>query len=855
MGIPHLWEILSEAGETRSLTHLAMTQGFPTKHRGFRIGIDASIWLYHSSWSVEGENPELRMFFFRCCKLLRSPFLPVFVFDGPRRPATKRGKRISGKDHLLTDGMKQIIKAFGFRYWMAPGEAEAELAWLNKEGIIDAVLSDDSDTFVFGAKMVIRNASNTLSGNKSNPVLNSAGKDDKNHTRFYTLDLIQTHSSISLDTDDLILLALLMGGDYDCVGLKGCGPKIAFGLARSGFGRTLVRAARSKTQQEMKEFLKSWRTELKHELETNSQGHIGKKCKKLASAVTDAWPSLTVLDHYINPITTQSHSHPHGLTAQEVLKWDTEPNLSDIAHICELKFEWGYYESIIKRFRTNVWEGAVMRIMRRAVLLLDEEQRDTSAILPSTPRRLGSSSSFSQSPGTPSKLITQYFSSLDLSTPPSSQLNNDDDGSKLLCRITRTREHPSTDCLLEYRVEVDPSHLVTLAAAGIQNLRSAPEQNIWAAGSDEDLEASDDGGKKKSGSKKAPPSPNDLILLWFPATLVQIVRPDLVADFDRKQAKKGKRQPKANTSSKSSQKKRTEQKVLPLRDVGSESEPEQDAPLLREVPSTASSSFLSTKVAEQAPNSSSLLVRDLTRGKSRFIMSQALESPSKCSNSKALRSGFPSESELETTPSTINNLAPQPPQRPILSSSKTTTATSTTVSSRRSQHSKPVRSKKLTSAERFLQRQEDSESPSSDSDIPPPSRLSSFKKPLKAPLKSFAATTYLSLSDSETESLQHPPPIAPTRTRPLKTSSRSGLEGELTKSPRKNRIQDSPRRAAGFSARKERSPSPSYRLGSKPAKKRPTFVEVDSEDSLALVHPVPPVTKRKPLSSVVIDLT
>lgn len=38
----------------------------------------------------------------------------------------------------------------------APGEAEAELAFLNQIGVIDAVLSDDVDTFVFGGTMVIR---------------------------------------------------------------------------------------------------------------------------------------------------------------------------------------------------------------------------------------------------------------------------------------------------------------------------------------------------------------------------------------------------------------------------------------------------------------------------------------------------------------------------------------------------------------------------------------------------------------------------------------------------------------------------------------------------------------------------
>lgn len=38
----------------------------------------------------------------------------------------------------------------------APGEAEAELALMNRQGKIDAVLSDDVDTLLFGAKCIIR---------------------------------------------------------------------------------------------------------------------------------------------------------------------------------------------------------------------------------------------------------------------------------------------------------------------------------------------------------------------------------------------------------------------------------------------------------------------------------------------------------------------------------------------------------------------------------------------------------------------------------------------------------------------------------------------------------------------------
>ena len=52
--------------------------------------------------------------------------------------------------------MKNIIDAFGFEWRVAPGEAEAELAYLNRVSIVDAVLSDDVDNFLFGATMVIR---------------------------------------------------------------------------------------------------------------------------------------------------------------------------------------------------------------------------------------------------------------------------------------------------------------------------------------------------------------------------------------------------------------------------------------------------------------------------------------------------------------------------------------------------------------------------------------------------------------------------------------------------------------------------------------------------------------------------
>ena len=110
----------------------------PTGLRGLRIGIDASIWFFHAAHGKEGENPELRTLFFRCARLMTMPFLPLFIFDGPKRPSVKRGKRITGNQHWLTNGMKGIIEAFGFEWRMVSAIPEI---WSIPQYSLDGVLS------------------------------------------------------------------------------------------------------------------------------------------------------------------------------------------------------------------------------------------------------------------------------------------------------------------------------------------------------------------------------------------------------------------------------------------------------------------------------------------------------------------------------------------------------------------------------------------------------------------------------------------------------------------------------------------------------------------------------------------
>lgn len=151
-----------------------------THSKGRQMTRPNSVWLRESgaifnypTWSQAGRNPKLKVIYWRLVHLLTLPVIPIFVLDGPSRNRIKRNKTVAVKNHWLTDDLIHLVSAFGFHVhevtvfshlwyltlhcsWQAPGEAEAELANLNMHGVIDFVVTQDSDAFMFGATQVIR---------------------------------------------------------------------------------------------------------------------------------------------------------------------------------------------------------------------------------------------------------------------------------------------------------------------------------------------------------------------------------------------------------------------------------------------------------------------------------------------------------------------------------------------------------------------------------------------------------------------------------------------------------------------------------------------------------------------------
>jgi 5'-3' exonuclease len=55
---------------------------------------------------------------------------------------------------IMYDETRELLRLFGVPYVISPAEAEAQCAQLNVCGLVDGVITDDSDTFLFGGEHV-----------------------------------------------------------------------------------------------------------------------------------------------------------------------------------------------------------------------------------------------------------------------------------------------------------------------------------------------------------------------------------------------------------------------------------------------------------------------------------------------------------------------------------------------------------------------------------------------------------------------------------------------------------------------------------------------------------------------------
>lgn len=368
--------------------------------------------------------------------------------------------------------------------------------------------------------MPIYSTSNTLSANIAHPVLNSDGRDDKEHSYVYRASDILHHSSIQLTRGGMILIGLLSGGDYS-EGVQGCGIKTAHGLARCGFGDELLEAVQTHSRGDLPAFLTDWRARIRQELTTNSREMLDKRMLKLSREWPENFPDLDVLYLYTDPVTSKTDASARRTHIP--LAWEKEPDFGKIANVCEIYFEWGFEEAIIKRFRTVLWNGAVQRVFRRAALEEDARRRGD----PTVARKQTSPAGMDYI-GTPYALIKEYFSEADVVPPETA----------LITRIHAVRNHAITDRLLEYRISILPELLVKICKAGLKGTRSPVDTTFDVLPGDREDEGDDDGTCKKQRALKEAVDPLSPYRVWVAASIVRLVRPDLLEEFESREARK-----------------------------------------------------------------------------------------------------------------------------------------------------------------------------------------------------------------------------------------------------------------------------------------------------------------------------
>ncbi|XP_059608669.1 flap endonuclease GEN [Phlebotomus argentipes] len=231
MGIRDLWSVLEPYHDRKPLFELS----------GRVVAIDLGGWVCENQNVVEYPiQPRLylRNLFHRTCYLLLANVTPVFVLEGeapsvkydeiarrndlqfrggaPKKTTAKGAKSESRKGRTRFNGVlklcEHLLDAMGVECVQGPGEAEAFCAHLNRDGLVDGVVSQDSDCFAYGARKVYRNFSVAKQGS----VAASGGAVD-------VYDMEKIGPILDLGQNKIILMALLAGCDYCPEGVAGVG--------------------------------------------------------------------------------------------------------------------------------------------------------------------------------------------------------------------------------------------------------------------------------------------------------------------------------------------------------------------------------------------------------------------------------------------------------------------------------------------------------------------------------------------------------------------------------------------------------------------------------------------------------
>lgn len=237
--------------------------------------------------------------------------------DIKRQRHSEQGAAESVSDEMYAE-TRDLLKLFGIPYLEAPTEAEAQCAYLNMKNVVDGIITEDSDAFLFGAKTIYRR-------------LFSEGR----FAEAYESEDIK--NSLGLDREMLIRLAYLLGSDYTS-GVRGVGVVNSMEILEAFPG-----------EQGLEEF-REWMKKVSIFDEEPDQETLKGKSQK-AVRRRFCWKhrnmkrNWEVREGFPNIQVAEAYRRPDVNTSTEKFKWGNV-NFSGLAQFCWDKFGWEY-----ERFR------------------------------------------------------------------------------------------------------------------------------------------------------------------------------------------------------------------------------------------------------------------------------------------------------------------------------------------------------------------------------------------------------------------------------------------------------------------------------------------------------------------------
>ena len=228
MGIKNLMDLIKKYSPT-SIKYKKISD-----YKNSKIGIDINLLIYKMIYAIRLNGYDIKngntivthihTFLQKIKGLIKYNIKPIFVFDGEMpnfkentlKQREQIGKQLQKKYYNATtekdkkkyyymkskitdrevDDIITMIKIFGYPIIFSPYEADCQLAYLQKKGLIDYVASDDMDLLVFGSNILLKDF--TIS--------------DKKY--ICEINLTRTLKNLNVSYKQLVEIAMLMGCDY-----------------------------------------------------------------------------------------------------------------------------------------------------------------------------------------------------------------------------------------------------------------------------------------------------------------------------------------------------------------------------------------------------------------------------------------------------------------------------------------------------------------------------------------------------------------------------------------------------------------------------------------------------------------